>query len=110
MFVWEKDLEEELLVIINSTVITEGAKDGWSWGLDRSGCYTTKSTYRNLERKQEQHQEATGVEVLKMLWKCKIPSKELAFTWQLFKGRIPTKVNLLRSGITIPNEEQCCVF
>jgi hypothetical protein len=32
-------------------------------------------------------------------WECLIPSKVVAFSWQLFHDRIPTRVNLFRRGV-----------
>lgn len=56
----------------------------------------------------EQNNLATRV--FKVLWKCKAPSKVLAFTWQVLLDRIPTIANLMKRGINLSLEEQVCVL
>lgn len=60
--------------------------------------------------REEQQLEDSDLEMFKQLWKAKVPSKVLVLTWQLVKGRLPTKMNLLRRGIGLLSEEQCCIF
>lgn len=80
--------------------------------MDRYGIYSTNSAYKHLEKQamEQQNQSTTEVEAFKLLWKCKIPSKVLAFTWQLLKGKLPTKMNLIRREIQVTNEEHNYVF
>lgn len=91
LFVWE----QQLYLILHSASLIEEEDDEWKWGLDCSGLYTTKSAYSYLEKQVVELQHL----VYKLLWKGKTPSKILAFSWQLFKGRLPTKMNLLRRGM-----------
>lgn len=105
-------MEDELLSILESANISLEKGDEWGWSLDTFGIYSTNSAYKHLEKQdlELQNQPLTDLEVYKLLWKSKIPSKVLAFTWQLFKGRLPTKMNLLRRGVLLALEEQRCVF
>lgn len=92
--VWENQLLVELLSLLGSVSLTEDRLDVWEWTLESSKCYSTKSTYRSLDRKVGiVHGFFSEVSVgIKHLWQCKVPSKILAFSWQAFLNRILTKI------------------
>lgn len=46
----------------------------------------------------------------KLLWKCKVPTKVLTFSWQMLQERVPAKSNLARRGLTLTAEQQRCVL
>lgn len=101
LFVWEKQLLEELLSLLGSVCLSEDTLDAWEWSLESSKCFWTKSAYSFLVRKAA-IAHGFSMEVLgaiKHLWKCKVPSNILAFSWQAFLDRIPTKCNLFHRGI-----------
>lgn len=83
LFVWKNKLVGELLMILKSACPKEECCDDWCWGLDCSGCYTTKSTYKSLDKLvlETQSQPAAEEGVFKLLCKYKIPTKALTFTW-----------------------------
>lgn len=112
LFVWESDLVADLRGRLAQVTLVREVGDEWLWREDVSGCYSTKSAYKFLERLNHdmQVQQNSVQDCFKKLWKCKIPSKVLVFTWQVFLGRIPTKVNLSKRGIHLSLEEHLCVF
>lgn len=106
----------QLLEDFNSTLqhvsLVREKQDDWVWMDDSSGCFTTKSGYDLIVRKESLslvHPNSSSA-IFMVLWKCKVPSKVLAFSWQVFLDRIPTKVNLLKRGVNLSIEEQRCVF
>lgn len=108
MFVWEKEVLQEFLQFIQPAILIKERNDEWSWGMDHSGSFTTKSAYLFLEKQailvQNRHASAAGI--FKLLWKGKIPTKVLTFSWQLLLERVPTKMNLISRGVSLAAEQQ----
>ncbi|GKU94756.1 hypothetical protein SLEP1_g8202 [Rubroshorea leprosula] len=101
---WEEDLEKELLEIINTTHPSQNKEDQWSWHLEISGNYTTKSAYSQLSKGVPRHEGD-----FKRVWKAPIPPKVSAFCWQLLHRKLPTKDNLASRGIlTDIASSNCC--
>jgi hypothetical protein len=111
LFVWEENLVYDLLEAI-STVVLSNELDRWGWSFNDGGEFTVKSTYGavlslfvSLDPIGLVDSKAFGA-----LWKCLAPSKVKAFAWQLLLNRIPTRQNLLRRQIHLPEGEQLCVW
>ena len=82
MHEWKK-----LMDILDNVVISEG-EDTFSWILEKSGQYSTKSMHRRLSFR--------GIVNRRMvkLWKNKIPMKIRVFMWLVMQGRLQTGSNL----------------
>lgn len=111
-FFWEEALLEKLNAILFSVALIKEREDEWVWTLDSSGHYTTKSVYSFLEINAIPiitHQVDAPL-AFKVLWKGKVPSKVLAFSWQILLDRIPTKVNLFSRQVLLSQQSLLCVF
>jgi len=101
-FEWRRDFfdwEEQLFA--NLWIDLEGMswsheEDRWKWGLEESGMFSIKSTYRKLEGivLSEEVWSNLAKGVFSNIWKSSAPSRVVAFSWKLLYDRIPTKVNL----------------
>lgn len=82
LFEWEKVLLEELRLVLQQANLAMDRNDVWIWGVDATGSFTTKSAYKVLETQtmQTQIQSIKSSGIFNLLWKCKIPTKVLAFT------------------------------
>jgi hypothetical protein len=47
--------------------------------------------------------------VLNNIWKSPAPSKVIAFSWKLLRGRIPTRLNLAHRGVNVNGGSVDCV-
>lgn len=93
LFDSEVSLAADFLEEIGSSSIQQQRSDSWTWKADPSGSYSTKSAYGILPQAIRGDDEDG---VFGKLWKLKLPSKALVFSWRLIKDRLPTKVNLRR--------------
>ncbi|GKV51343.1 hypothetical protein SLEP1_g58010 [Rubroshorea leprosula] len=87
--------------------ISQGKPDEWEWVHDKDGHYSTKTAYSLLTQEQR---GSRGTEIFRRIWNPLFPSKVSAFNWQLVLDRIPTRMNLLRRGITKDMEEGRCAI
>jgi hypothetical protein len=97
--------------VINSVVISED-HDRWGWSFNGGGDFTVKSTYWSIVRLFVPMEPIGMIEskAFSSLWKCFAPSKVSVFALQLLLERIPTRQNLLRRHINLPEGEHCCVW
>lgn len=65
------------------------AREEFSWALDPSGCFSTKSLYLKLC-------EGAPMRHFVVLWKIAVPLKVCIFLWQLARKRLPTRVQIQR--------------
>lgn len=90
----EGDVEawEELMANLDQEHPTDGAADMVSWGLEKSGMFTTKSLYRAMTH--------GGIisKVNQNIWKCNIPTKIKIFLWQMYHGKLPAADVLSKKG------------
>ncbi|XP_014626117.1 uncharacterized protein [Glycine max] len=102
---WRRDffdheihLAADFLAEIDSTHIHQSSRDFLCWKPDTNGIFSTKSAYKVL---QESHHSDSEDNVLKSMWKLKIPPKVSAFSWRFFKNRLPTRDNLRKRQVTM---------
>ncbi|XP_024636569.1 uncharacterized protein [Medicago truncatula] len=87
-------------------------EDVWSWTLSLDGRYSVKSACSFLIKDLMVMGIPQG-EVLKAVsrvWKSWAPSKVIVFSWQLLLDMIPSRSNLIRWGISLPEGGVGCVF
>jgi hypothetical protein len=111
LFVWEENLVTDLKEVVNSVVLTEES-DRWGWSYNDGGEFTVKSTYWSVLNLFVPLEPIGAIEskAFASVWKCLAPSKVKAFVWQLLLDRIPTRQNLLRRQIPLPEGNQLCVY
>jgi len=85
---------------IEDVHIQPSSRDLLLWSSDSGGSYTTKSTY-NLLKAEDRH--AFEDSASKIIWSLKIPPRPTAFSWRIFKNKLPTKDNLRRRHVELPS-------
>jgi hypothetical protein len=99
LFLWEVD-RERLLCDLLMNVRLSSEVDRWVWNLDLMIGFSVKSAYDGLAEVGESSCfSAYDLKMFSSLWESPAPSKVIAFSWQLFYNRLPTKDNLLRRGV-----------
>jgi hypothetical protein len=108
LFVWEEEQYRHLLEII-APFVPLGEDDKWLWLGDDLIGFTVNSAYLLLVAEFSPRPVSDPVEdfVFKHLWKCGVPTKVCAFSWQLILDRIQTKDNLLRRRIIQAQHGNC---
>ncbi|KAH1231715.1 hypothetical protein GmHk_09G024546 [Glycine max] len=96
----EIQLAADFLAEIDSVHIHQTSRDLLWWKPDTNGVFTTKSAYKVL---QEAHHSDREDSVFKLIWNLKIPPKVRAFSWRLFKNRLPTRDNLSKRQVALPS-------
>jgi hypothetical protein len=110
LFVWEEELLAEMLESLPRLVLSD-ADDGWWWVPGDGGRFSVHSVYILLGTVAAPFVEFSSHElrVFKNMWNCPAPSKVLAFSWKLFRNRIPTKSNLVFRGVQVTGGGAGCV-
>ncbi|KAL5129442.1 U-box domain-containing protein 14 [Glycine soja] len=93
----EIQLAADFLVEIDSVHIHQSSRDFLWWKPDTNGVFSTNSAYK------EAHHSDSEDNALNIMWKLKIPPKVSAFSWRLFKNRLPTRDNLRKTQVTLPS-------
>ncbi|KAH1265525.1 Heat shock protein 81-1 [Glycine max] len=83
--------------------IQPNVEDKWSWKINQSGYYSTKSGYDLI---WGEHMAAEQNSDFVDLWKLKIPAKAQVFAWRCIRDRLPTKMNLTRRQVVV-NDLMC---
>jgi len=111
LFVWEADLLNQLLlVVVRNTCVARG--DAWSWRFSSDGLFSFKSAYSFLLPRLPASSAPVGenLQAVSQVWTSGDPSKVIVFSWQLILDRIPTRFNLLRRGVPLPEGGLGCAF
>ena len=93
LFDHEIDMMAAFIEDIAVVQIHPSSMDSLIWRADNTGSYSTKSAYNLLMVDSTSLAEDT---VFRSMWNMKIPPRASAFSWRLFKNRLPTKANLRR--------------
>jgi hypothetical protein len=112
LFEWEKELVNELMLLINPVVFRMEEEDRWGWEPEGGANFTVKSTYQkvfNLST-HEGVVDPWNASVFSVIWKCPAPSKVSGFVWQLLHGRIPTRKNLVARRVIDGDGDISCAL
>ncbi|MFS7948184.1 putative reverse transcriptase zinc-binding domain-containing protein [Helianthus anomalus] len=84
-----------LCVLIRDTSLT-GDSDKWQWSVDASGLFSVNSAYELMNRDK--------CVVNRIVWEwCRwVPSKCNVFAWRAVLERLPTRLELCKRGIGLP--------
>ncbi|KAH1266507.1 Exocyst complex component SEC6 [Glycine max] len=93
----EIDMVAAFMEDIADVQIHPSSMDCLNWRADTTGSYSTKSAYNLL---MVDGTSAAEDSVSRSMWNLKIPPRASAFSWRLFKNRLPTKANLRRRQVT----------
>jgi hypothetical protein len=110
LFQWELDLVDGLRNYLEPVRLSP-EEDRWKWVPGSEGNFTVKSSYAYLANLIRSNEVVVGEaeEVFSHIWESSAPSKVIAFSWQLFYDRIPTRLNLDLRGILAPEVSLECV-
>jgi hypothetical protein len=111
LFVWETNLLNYLLLIINPIRPTVEV-DSWGWRVKEGDAFTVKSAYSmvsDLLIPMTTFAEYQGIN-FKAIWKCQAPPKVIGFVWLVLLNRVPTRDNLIRRRVIPEDGHRCCVF
>ncbi|KAH1255283.1 Transposon TX1 uncharacterized protein [Glycine max] len=96
----EIDMVAAFMDEIDGVQIHLSSMDYLTWRADPSGSYSTKSAYNLLMDDGSSNNEDSASRIM---WSLKIPPRASAFSWRLFKNRLPTKANLRRRQVDLPS-------
>jgi hypothetical protein len=111
LFVWEENLLNELLELINRVSLSD-VTDRWGWKPKNDVEFTVKSVYKlvfNLSNLMVLDVQWYA-KIFTGIWKTPTPSKVCGFVWQLLHNRIPTKSNLVSRRIIVTGEASRCTI
>lgn len=100
LFDHEIDMAAAFMADIGEVQIQPSSRDLLLWGSNSDGSYSTKSAYNFLKNEDSQTIKDSA---FKNIWNLKLPPRACAFSWRIFKNRIPTKVNLRRRHVELPS-------
>lgn len=96
-----------ILEILNRFEPRTGATDQWRWKHEENGVYAMNKAYKLLRSRHAMNlEEEMNKAVYKCIRKSWAIAKVIPTAWKLLKGRIATKENLVRRGVTFNNEER----
>ena len=96
----EIDMVAAFMDEIDGVQIHSSRMDHLTWRAEPSGSYSTKSAYIFLMEDGSSEYEDNAS---RFMWNLKIPPRAAAFSWRIFKDRLPTKANLRRRQVCLPS-------
>ncbi|XP_014623177.1 uncharacterized protein [Glycine max] len=96
----EIDMVAAFMDEIDGVQIHLSRLDHLTWRADPSGSYSTKSAYNLLMEDGSSDYEDNASRIM---WNLKIPPRAAAFSWRIFKNRLPTKANLRWRQVFLPS-------
>jgi len=86
--------------LISNVHIQPHLKDTMRWLADPSGLYSSKSAYSLLTNV---NRNLPHPNIYKSFWKLNIPPRAAVFAWRILKNRLPTRHNLFKRNVSIPD-------
>nr|XP_016457810.1 PREDICTED: uncharacterized protein LOC107781590 [Nicotiana tabacum] len=102
---WELGELFDLFRLLESFQMNTQAQDSLRWGNLNEGCYSVKEGYKKLCASNE----VTELWPWKLIWKTKLPTKVMCFTWIALKGAILTQDNLCSRNFQLVNRCYMCL-
>ncbi|XP_028236927.1 uncharacterized protein LOC114416256 [Glycine soja] len=99
-FEHEIDMVAAFMDEIDRVQIHLSSLDYLTWRADPTGSYSTKSAYNLLMDDGSSDNEDSASRIM---WNLKIPPRASAFSWRIFKNRLPTKANMRRRQVDLPS-------
>ncbi|OMP01365.1 hypothetical protein COLO4_11923 [Corchorus olitorius] len=93
LFGWEVQQWENLMSLLKECVINPDFRDMLVWKHSTSGMFSAKSFYKAAAMR---NLEVDGM--WKLVWTGFSPSKVEVFMWQLIKGKVAVKDELMKRG------------
>lgn len=105
LLAWEEDNVRECSTLLSNIVLQENVNDKWKWLLDPIHGYSVKGTYHFITT----FDDVVDMNLVDNVWHKNIPLKVSVFAWCLLRNKIPTKDNLARRRVLLPNDTTCVV-
>ena len=102
LFGWEHQQWSDLISLLKEFVACDAFKDSLVWKGSTSGRFSI-----NLYCKSVHHSDNTVSDVWKSIWKGFAPPKVEVFCWQLLRGRVAVKEQLVCRGLLDRNLALC---
>ena len=99
LFVWELEQHSLLSSELNNIKPQKDSHDKVVWLAQEDGQFSVKSSYDVLQCST--HPDFCLA--METLWDIKVLTNALSLAWRILKGKIPTRVNLSRSGVSLPS-------
>ena len=99
IFEWEKDLERQLLEVVQGLRLDLDLDDGWVWKDSEFSMYTVNYAYVLLRGELEGGDQYRFVK----FWKTKVLPSAQVTTWRVLVNKLATKGNLVRRGVELEN-------
>ena len=87
--------------LISNVQIQPHVKDSLRWSADPSGIYSSKSAYRLLI---SVNRDIPQPNIYNLFWRLNIPPRAAVFAWRILKNRLPTRYNLLKRNVSVPDQ------
>lgn len=81
-------------LILNIPLSHSRLEDSWFWGMEHSGRFTVKSTYRFLQQRFEASENAMEAQIWKPVRSLSVPPKVHSLMWRAASSCLPTKAQL----------------
>lgn len=79
LFVWERELEDQLYAELNCVQLFPRKQDQWKWNYNSKGVFSSSNAYEAVSSSQSSGQ----TEFFKSFWSKIPPLKVTAFAWKL---------------------------
>src|SRR4051812_21022365 len=98
----------QLLIILAELQPFPNSLDSFSWWRDSAG-FSVKSVYKWLSGSISSGTMKNYIHPspFKKLWKVAVPSNIKFFDWRLLLDRLPTRIQLGKMGVILPNGASC---
>lgn len=101
---WELDSLFVLLGRLGNFTVNEQTQDRLSW----IGCGTSPYTVKSGYRRMCQHNGIIDSRPWKLIWRTKLPTKVICFTWTALKEACLTQDNLCKRSFQLVNRCYLC--
>ncbi|GKD02120.1 RNA-directed DNA polymerase, eukaryota, reverse transcriptase zinc-binding domain protein [Tanacetum coccineum] len=88
-----------MINFIDNLVLSLNGPDRWEWDCNNSGLFRTKTLCKNIQVALLNHASMSNPHK----WNSWIPRKVNIFVWRAACDRLPTRINLLLRGVTLPS-------
>ncbi|XP_019234325.1 PREDICTED: uncharacterized protein LOC109214820 [Nicotiana attenuata] len=101
---WELEELLTLLARLEECMLDTQSADRLKWGNSKEGIYSVKAGYTHLHAQNDLINNWPW----KLIWRTKLPTKVICFTWIAIREACLTQDNLLKRSFQIPNRCYMC--
>lgn len=90
---WEKRTTHT----VGTSNIQQDSQDRIVWAAEEGGVFSVKSAYRALQM----FTLSDSSQAMEILWDIKVVPNALMLAWRVLEGKVPTRTNLHRRGVSL---------